>query len=346
MTEVPERTTAIESPPEDRPANGGVLTHLATDLTLLGPEQVDKEVARIEKAADAYHRLMIAALRFTRPYDWVIMGKYPYLQGKGAMRLAKIGLRIGSLRSDDFTETWEGGEGNVECMVTAEWPRFGMEFTDIGSCNTLDKLWASEEEKSELSQLKLRAKGDDRIAKRALMGYVRKKAYANGITRAVTGLLGVRGLTLADLEQAGIIVGNVAANIPFDGGKAGAEPKRAPVRKAAEQATQGTPKDSEPATPMTLQELAVAPVGTKASIRATLVDWNQQHEKFYLVELEAGGIKLDSFKVWAPSTPDWFEVGLWVEAPVVVVSEYKGRRQMVAAEGIKQIAEAKQDAIG
>ncbi len=186
------------------------------ELATLTDEQIAEREAAIVRAAEAKKRLVKAAMHLLYPTDFVAMGDGMYLEGKGAMRLAGVGLKL----SEPVYQVEKFGEDYfVECMVEADWPACGQVICEIGTCNTRDKFWNSDKERSEINQLRERAEGNEALARRMLLGHIKKKAYMNAVSRAVTGVMGIRGLTNAELAEAGFTPETAGAQVKYKGKK-------------------------------------------------------------------------------------------------------------------------------
>jgi len=195
--EVIERETAITAP-------------MGGDLATCSPDEIERRVKGIEQAANAHKRMIAAGLHLCHEGDWQAFGAKLHLNASGAQRLLALGVK---LSSPLFDVKVEGEDVIVDCVLEATWPAFGKTMTDVGSCSTRDKFYYSPDPNSRTQFAKCleQAEGNRELAMQMLTGDVKKKAFANAQGRVVSGILGIRDLTLQQLREAGLGTGKIEA---------------------------------------------------------------------------------------------------------------------------------------
>ncbi len=295
--------------------NGTALDTVAeSPLERATPDQIEDIEASIIRRAEGGKRVVRAAISSTYASDWVDFGG-PYLQGKGADRLARFcGLRLGA---PEFTERWEEGECFVECVMMISWPRFDVDYAAYGACSTLDKFYVGKaESRATYRQYVELADGNERKAKFMLLPHVKKKAHENAKSRGVSSLLGVRGLTWQDLEGMGFTPDRSAAKVKYASGA---------KTKKSHQA-----KDASPAT---IEQILALPKDSVCTLRATV--FNIQRGKMkWMVTVTEGTNKL-SVTLWLRDFPEQTPPeGLVAQSevffPEIKVGEWQGNAQYSA----------------
>lgn len=272
------------------------------DLATLTDEQLAAREAAIIRAAEVKKRLVKAAMHLLYPTDFVALGDKMYLQGEGAMRLAGVGL---TLSTPIYQVEKHGDDYFVECLVEAEWPACGQAICETGTCNTRDKFWNADSERSEINQIRQRAEGNEALARRMLLGHIKKKAYMNAVSRAVTGVMGIRGLTNEQLADAG-----------FTPEKAGAQVKYK-AKKGAKKST-GALETVDTAGLLALADASEVSVRAKL-LSAEITDKGTK----YIVGDVSKKASLMSKK--SDPLPEWCVGGATVFFPLVKSSAYQGR---------------------
>jgi len=289
-----------------------------TDLTRLTPEQIDARVHAIERAAEAHKRIVMATVKMTRPKHWKDFGGKPYLDGDGALALAKIGLKI----SEPVFEVQEVDTDRVvECTVLISWPEMCQEHWGLGSCSTRDKFFANTGEGCQYNQYLKQAGGNERLAKVLLLGHVKKKAYQNALSRGVRGVLGLLGITWEELGEVGITREGAGARVDYKKDGRAAKPA------------------GKTAATVPLKELLSLPVGSVVSVRGTIERASKSGKR------NAFHIGVDDLKAWivrwsdpevpmwaGDSLPEWAKPGTFVFCESVKVGEYQGNKQFVARD--------------
>lgn len=273
------------------------------ELATLTDEQIALREAAIIRAAEAKKRLTIAALTLAYPKDFQDFDGKPYLTGDGAERLCGVGIR---LSEPVFTKDRVDGHWFVECVIEAEWPACGLRCCEIGTCDTGDKLWNNDAERSQINKLREKFGGDEALANRALLGWVMKKARQNAVSRAVGGVLGVKGLRWEDLAKAGFTPDKAGAQVTFKG------------KKTAKKST-GALETVDVAGLLSLA------IGSEVSVRAKLlsVEVKAQGTKYIIGDVEHKAELF--FKDQTDPLPEWCAAGVELFFPKVRASEYQGR---------------------
>lgn len=192
------------------------------------------ELAAFESAAALLAKLVPASIKATRPQDWVEMGGRVYLQATGVERLAPLwGLVFDEPKVTKYD--LNGGEfyfsvvGRVWCRRTgvfyggAEGGRSSADpFFDTFDEDKPDdfKKWPSDQQADWKAAHRIPPDPMD----------VRKAAVTNWMTRAASMLTGLRNLTRADLEQAGV---TGVASVQYGKGGKGGDTTPAELKAAA-----------------------------------------------------------------------------------------------------------------
>lgn len=167
------------------------------------------ELAKFEAAAELQRKLIPASIRATRGQDWMEMGDTVYLQATGVERIAPLwGLVFG----EPVVTRENYDDGNFAYVVVGP---AGSRLTGVfykgivGGRSSADPFFDSYDEekpkeyyKDFNSEQKEAWKREHRVAPDPLD--VRKAAVTNWQVRAASMLTGLRGLTIKDLNEAGI----------------------------------------------------------------------------------------------------------------------------------------------
>jgi len=269
----------------------------------LTPEYVDAVGRQVELRA----RLIQMALKALKPHDIQDFGGKPYIEGEGAERIMsaiggfKVGPPVFSIERMD-------PHYFITCQLTVEF--HGTTITEIGDCSTCDPFFTGAKgDSGKLANYKSLTGGNEIMAARMLVADAQKKARQNAISRAVTGLLGLRGLSWADLEALGFSRTAAGSNVKFKNGSQGGAVKT-----------------------VTVEEFSSLPVGAVFNIRGKLISKETKEV--------AGGKKKTNCKVeigpgMTTGIQKWGEVDeTLVGSPIfcekVKVGEYNGTKQYMA----------------
>lgn len=245
--------TQIIQRPEPAP-----LAVLDNKLATMSADQIDNMIAVMDKAADARQRIFQACLRRAQPDDFIDFDGKPYLEGEGADRIAAtVGIQLGRPLIEVRTV---GDDIFVEVVGEATWPMTGAIASEFGSCSTRDKFFSGRDgDSATMSRLLESANGDRKLAAEMLAGHVKKKAIANWKSRVVSAVLGVKGLTWADLEKLGLNRSQAGAGVQF--------------KKGSNQSVKQQ-QSNEPAGFVPLAEAAKLPAGSRYSTSALIKSIN------------------------------------------------------------------------
>lgn len=149
-------------------------------------------VTAAEKYVGAMNRVRVTAMKLTREKDWVLMAARsgppkPYLQGTGAEAVARaFGVRI----SKPLRERIEGTDRNGK-------PYYGYVFMATFSLKdgtSIEAMGARQSNEAFFANQNSEAPERD----------VMMAAYTNLMVNGVTRLLGIRNITLDELQEAGL----------------------------------------------------------------------------------------------------------------------------------------------
>lgn len=281
------------------------------DLATLTPAQLEDRVAAVGRVAEAKQRMIMAAMKLTYPEDWKDFDDKPYLTGDGAERLCAVGI---NLSSPVFDVREEGEDVFVECLLEATWPAMGQRSTQIGTCNTKDKLWDNASPRALINQFREKAEGNERLARQMLVGHIKKKALQNAESRAVCSVMGIKGLKWEHLAAIGYTKDKAGAQVSF--------------RKGATKASAAESKDKKQF--VTMDGLAGLGIGSIVETTGTLIGVRQltfkkdgEDKPYYKLQFADG----PEMTYWGETVD--FEEGssLVIE---VKVGEYQGNKQFQA----------------
>lgn len=185
-------------------------------------EEAGKQIALRSK-------LLMTALKALKPHDLQDFDGKPYLEGEGAARIMAVirGFKVGEAK---FTVEQIAPHYFVECAIPIEFK--GATTVAIGDCSTQDSFFTGKDGQSGRYGKYVTQTGSEVMATRLLLGDAKKKARENAISRGVSELLGIKGLSWQDLEQLGLKRGEAGASISFKTGSQGGEIKTLSVTGA------------------------------------------------------------------------------------------------------------------
>ena len=170
------------------------------EIISVGPANIDT-LERLADEADArvdhMDRIKKALLRFTNDRDWVLFGGKPACTASGAEKLAMGGVSVSEVRKDKLWDDDADGRYYI-WHYTGTFSLEGMSrsMEVIGTCSSRDQFFAM-------------VRGELKPLKDIDQTNIMKSGYSNMMVNGVTKLLGLRNLTLRDLEAAGINVDNL-----------------------------------------------------------------------------------------------------------------------------------------
>ena len=250
-------------------------------------------------------------LKALKPHDFQDFGGKPYLEGEGAARIMAVvrGFRVSEAK---FTVENIAPHYFVECQIPMEF--MGATTVAFGDCSTADSFFAGTDSNGGRYGKYAAQTGSDIMAARLLLGDAKKKARENALSRGVCELLGIKGLTWADLAQLGFTKGQAGAKIVFKQGSQGAEAKT-----------------------LTVSEASQAAKGSVINIKGMVIDCKERTVKTqngekpitdYTFTDEAVKIKISK---WG-TTIEGLKSEQTLYAEKVTVREYLGAKQFLAAE--------------
>lgn len=154
----------------------------ATPMELTWIEKLGQLAKNADQLAEDIKRIKTAALKLTNSADWVDFGGTPYLQGSGVEKIAGA-----------FGITWRKTQplerqeinGKIYYITTMLFSLGGRTIEAIGSRSPEDDFFDNQKTLDE--------------------GDVIKASYTNCEVNGVTRILGIRNLTFAELEKAGLL---------------------------------------------------------------------------------------------------------------------------------------------
>lgn len=190
----------------------------------------EKYIETAEKQIVLRSKLLMTALKALKPHDLQDFDGKPYLEGEGAARIMAVirGFKVGEAK---FTVEQIPPHYFVECAIPMEYK--GATTVAIGDCSTQDSFFTGRDGNSGRYAKYKDQTGSEIMATRLLLGDAKKKARENAISRGVSELLGLKGLSWDDLEQLGFKRGEAGAKISFKTGSQGGEIKTLTVAGAA-----------------------------------------------------------------------------------------------------------------
>ena len=303
VIDVEATTTALARPGGSPPLSMEALANLSES-------EVTGWLIRAKRAAEAIQQFAVIGIQaYTCNAQWADFNGTAYLMGSGAVALLKLGIEVSEPL---FDEVWEGGELFVECCLQATWRAMNLTVTEIGTRSTCDKFWNM----GKLPQYMELTKGNERQARLLLRQDVRKAAHENAMSRAVQGLLGLRGLTVAELTEATGIV-----------------PQGKVKFKTSGKTDRKTGKTESKT--VTVKECLTLAVGSKDLGVRGLVMGVVPKPKHLAVHLEGADGSNLLVKWWTgedgtATQPDWLQAGLGVFFSDLQIKEYKGARDYQA----------------
>jgi len=172
---------------------------------------VEKALAAVEKNVELFNKVKVIALKMTKASDWVDLGGNPYLMDRGTENVAiAFGVDVSEVR---LTQEWnEDAKGRYYAYVAsgkAYSKTLGRYVEDIGVCSQRDKFFGM-------------IGGKFKEVPDVDMANVRRKAVTNLYNRLIKRVIGLMGVTFADLEAAGISL-KAVAKVEYKGGAQKAE---------------------------------------------------------------------------------------------------------------------------
>jgi hypothetical protein len=186
-------------------------------------------VERAAKQVELRARLIQTALKALKSHDIQNFDGKPYIEGEGAARIMSVirGFKVGEAK---FTVENIHPHFFIECAIPMEF--MGASTVALGDCATADPFFTGKDGNSGMYKRHLERTGSEQMAARLLLGDAKKKARENAISRGVTELLGLKGLSWDDLQQLGFGVASAGSNVQFKKGASGGEIKTVKLAEA------------------------------------------------------------------------------------------------------------------
>jgi hypothetical protein len=163
------------------------------------------EVKKAEKRLEALAKQRMLIIKLTRPYDWIRYGDSAYLKSYGAERL-RLFFNI-SYKVIDKPEIIRHEDGHFTVIFRGTFSWGGQTIEEIGIRSSKDPFFCKVGNQSI---------PPDQIR----MSDVMKAARSNLIARGIATLLGLRGLSIADVSK---MLGKIEAHVEFKKKKAEAQ---------------------------------------------------------------------------------------------------------------------------
>lgn len=165
-----------------------------------GELDIEQEIQKLEKNVELFNRVKIVSLKLTKESDWVMQGKEPYLMDRGAENIA-IAWGIDILPGMELKLEWaEDEKGRYYSYVAkgqAYSKRLGRTVSDIGVCSQRDRFFGM-------------VRGEMKPMEEVDMANIRRKAVTNLYNRLIKRCVGLSGVTVDDLQQAGLDTSKIA----------------------------------------------------------------------------------------------------------------------------------------
>lgn len=168
---------------------------MTDDMPVIADDRLVAIADAAEKRIEAMNKIKRLALRMTGPQDWTDQGGKPFPWASGAEKIARL-FGISWKVFDPVEEREEGGHFGYTYKGT--FTLAGTSIEAIGARSSKDGFFRKYKDGVELPPSAI-DKGD-----------VKKSAYTNLLGNGIMRILGMRNLSWADLEVAGIKQGDVA----------------------------------------------------------------------------------------------------------------------------------------
>lgn len=271
-------------------------------------------VEGIGKRIELRATMIRQALKALKPHDIIDFDGKPYIEGEGAARIMAVvrGFKVGETK---FEIEHIPPHYFIECSIPIEF--MGATTVAIGDCSTQDSFFCGKEGKTGRFAKYKEQTGSDTIAARLLLGDAKKKARENAISRGVSELLGLKGLTWDDLKELGFERAGAGATVAFKGGKKDVSP----------------PYSDKHKTPLSIKEALQQETGgfdvegQIDSIKGRITTTGKALTDYVLVDSDEQHVMLIS--VWG-ECKESFSPRTVVVANNIKVSKYQGKSQYVA----------------
>ena len=267
----------------------------------------DQYVEAAGKQIELRSKLLMTALKSLKPHDFQDFDGKPYLEGEGAARIMAVvrGFKVGvpTFKIENIPPHYF-----IECEIPMEW--VGQSTVALGDCSTADAFFVGKDGNAGVYKKHLDRTGSETMAARIVLGDAKKKARENAISRGVTELLGIKGLTWNDLEKLGFLRTEAGATVQFKQGGSGGEIKT-----------------------LTVSEAIKVKSGSKINIQATLIDWEVKQvgkdKKDITSYVLHDGTNKMTVKRWG-GFHEGLEINKSIFCADVEVAEFQGSNQYLA----------------
>lgn len=191
------------------------------ERNILAPNSLSENfVDAAAKQIELRSRLLQTALKALKPHDIQDFDGKPYLEGEGAARIMAVvrGFKVGEAK---FNIDQIHPHFFIECAIPMEF--MGATTVALGDCSTADPFFTGRDGQSGQYKRHLDRTGSEAMAGRLIVGDAKKKARENAISRGVTELLGLKGLTWDDLGKMGFSRSDAGASVSFRKGSQGGD---------------------------------------------------------------------------------------------------------------------------
>jgi len=180
----------------------------------------EKDVETAGRQVELHSKLLMTALKALKPHDFQDFEGKPYLEGEGAARIMAVvrGFKVGEAK---FKIENIAPHYFIECEIPMEWR--GQTTVALGDCSTADPFFTGKAGNGGVFKKHLDRTGSETMAARLVLGDAKKKARENAISRGVSELLGIKGLSWDDLAALGFRRAEAGSSIQFRQGSQGGE---------------------------------------------------------------------------------------------------------------------------
>lgn len=270
-----------------------------------------------EKQVELRLRLLHTALKALKPHDIQDFDGKPYLEGEGAARIMAVirGFKVGEAK---FSIETIHPHFFIECNIPMEF--YGATTVAIGDCSTADPFFTGRDGASGQYKRHLDRTGSEAMAARLILGDAKKKARENALSRGVSELMGIKGLSWEDLEKLGFSRSGAGAKVNYKKGSSGGEVKNLSVSEASSVAIGSVVNIS----------------GAYASHEVRTVTAKGEEKKITGYKITDGNATI-TVQVWKADEIDP-SLGVDLFCSKVKITEYQGKRQYTA-EAVDPIIE-------
>lgn len=186
-------------------------------------------VEQVGKQIELRRKLLQMGLKALKPHDIQDFGGKPYIEGEGAARIMSA-IRGFKVHEPKFAIEKIDNDYFVECVLPMEF--LGATVEALGDCSTADVFISGADGQGGRKQKHLERTKSPEIAARMMLSDAKKQAQENAISRGVTFLLGIKGLSWEDLKELGFNQSEAGAKVVFKTGSHGGEVKTLTVEEA------------------------------------------------------------------------------------------------------------------